>query len=389
MVLFRLDMKFVEKLKNPFRFLRSWFWVLYYGYPAKKLTVIAVTGTDGKTTTVCLIYEILKAAGFKVGMVSTVGVKIDDRSIEAGLHVTTPDEDVMQKLFRQMVDAGCTHVVIEVTSHKLAQYKTEGYNVKVAVLTNITHEHLDYHGTMDEYRAAKMRLFKGVQFPIIKYSKTKIKDINPSLDGEYNKYNIGAAEAVAKILKIQETITKQVIKDFAGVPGRREEIKMGQKFRCIVDFAHTPNGLKSLLESLRQAQGRLILVFGCTGERDREKRPVMGKIARSLADIVIVTSDDVRGESLDDIYRDIMKDTTSELRSSPPNLGGDREVVYREDDRDKAIEMAVKMAEDGDIVAAAGMGHETTQLIGKIELKRSDKIAFQNAIKNKNSGAGH
>jgi len=243
----------LEKLKNPFRWLRSWFWVLYFGYPAKKLTVIAVTGTDGKTTVVNLIYEILKAAGFKAGMISTVGGKIGDQAIEMGLHVTTPDEEVMQKLFKQMVDAGCTHAVVEVTSHRLAQYKTEGYNVKIAVLTNITHEHLDYHGTMEEYMAAKMRLFRNVEYAvlpdsqlnpktkIIKYSKTKIKDINPSLEGEYNKRNIAAAEAVARILKIEKVVPR-VVRSFSGVPGRREEIKMGQKFRCVVDFAHTPTG---------------------------------------------------------------------------------------------------------------------------------------------------
>lgn len=350
--------RFLEKLKNPFRWLRSWFWVLYYGYPAKKLTVIAVTGTDGKTTVVNLIYEILRAAGYKTGLVSTVWAKIDDQVIDMGLHVTTPDEDVMQKLFRQMVDAGCTHAVIEVTSHRLAQYKTEGYNVKIAVLTNITHEHLDYHGTFEEYRKAKMKLFRNVEHAVLKYPKTRLKEISPALAGEYNKENIGAATVVAEILDIRSQIVEGVVKNFAGVPGRREEIKMGQKFRCIVDFAHTPNGLKSLLESLK-GRGRLILVFGCTGERDKEKRPIMGEIADKYADEVIVTTDDVRNDSQDEIYRQIAS-----------------KKAIREDDRDKAIEMAVKMAKEGDIVVAAGMGHEKTQLIGKREIRRSDREAF-------------
>lgn len=381
-----------EKLKNPFRWLRSWFWVLYFGYPAKKLTVIAVTGTDGKTTTVNLIYEILRAAGYKVGMVSTVGARIGNKVVGLRLHVTTPDEEVMQKLFKQMVDAGCTHAVIEVTSHRLAQYKTEGYNVKIAVLTNITHEHLDYHGTMEEYVAAKARLFRHVPFAVLNrddplfenlkfkisnlnsgganalranfkiqisnYSKTKLRDINPSLEGEYNKQNIAAAEAVAKILDVRSQIVEKVVRNFAGVPGRREEVKMGQKFRCIVDFAHTPNGLKNLLESLK-GKGRLILVFGCTGERDKDKRPIMGEIADKYADIVIVTTDDVRNESQDEIYKQI----------------GSKKAI-REDDRDKAIMMAVKMAKPGDVVVAAGMGHEQTQLIGRVEIRRSDKEAF-------------
>jgi len=348
---------FLEKIKNPFRWVRSWFWVLYYGYPAKKLMVIAVTGTDGKTTVVNLIYEILRAAGFKAGMVSTVWAKINDEVINMGLHVTTPDEDVMQKLFKQMVGAGCTHAVIEVTSHRLAQYKTEGYNVKIGVLTNITHEHLDYHGTMEEYVAVKMRLFRNVEHAVLKYPKTRLKEISPALAGEYNKENIGAAEAVAKILKVEKFVPL-VVRSFSGVPGRREEIRLGQKFRCIVDFAHTPNGLKNLLESLK-GKGRLILVFGCTGERDKDKRPIMGEIADKYADVVIVTTDDVRNESQDEIYKQI----------------GSKKSI-REDDRDKAIMMAVKMAKEGDVVVAAGMGHEQTQLIGKREIRRSDRGAF-------------
>lgn len=323
--------------------------------------MIAVTGTDGKTTVVNLIYEILKAAGIKAGMISTIGGKIGDQPIEMGLHVTTPDEDVMQKLFKQMVDAGCTHAVIEVTSHRLAQNKTEGYNVKIAVLTNITHEHLDYHGTFEEYRRAKLKLFKGVKYAVLNYQRTRLKDINPALAGEYNKYNIGAAEAVAKILGIQYSVIGEVVKNFAGVPGRREEIKNNLGIKCIVDFAHTPNGLENLLKSLK-GRGKLILVFGCTGERDKVKRPIMGEIADKYADEVIVTTDDVRNEPQDKIYEQI--------------VAGMKRKPLREDDRDKAIEMAVKMAKPGDVVVAAGMGHEKTQLIGKREIRRSDREAF-------------
>ncbi|TSC86384.1 MAG: UDP-N-acetylmuramoyl-L-alanyl-D-glutamate--2,6-diaminopimelate ligase, partial [Microgenomates group bacterium Gr01-1014_16] len=373
-----------EKLKNPFRWVRSWFWVMYYGYPARKLTVIAVTGTDGKTTVVNLIYEILKAAGYKTGLVSTVWAKVGDEIIDMGLHVTTPDEEVMQKLFRRMVDAGCTHAVIEVTSHRLAQYKTEGYNIKIAVLTNITHEHLDYHGTFENYRNAKLKLFKNVEYSVLNqddpsfdvmkdkvtgklviYGKGYSFKVSPFLAGEYNEYNIGAAEAVAKIFNVQSSMINGVFKNYGGVPGRREEIRMGQKFRCIVDFAHTPNGLKNLLESLK-GKGKLILVFGCTGERDKDKRPIMGKIASGLADIVIVTTDDQRDESQDEIYDMIMSNVQSSMLNK----------FKREDDRDKAIIMAVKMAKPGDVVVAAGMGHEQTQLIGKTEIRRSDRQAF-------------
>ena len=199
-----------------------------------------------------------------------------------------------------------------------------------------------------------------------------MRDISTSLGGDYNKYNIGAAVAVAKIFKIQDSIINKVIKEFKGVPGRREEIKLGQDFRAIVDFAHTPNGLKSLLESLRkETKNKLILIFGCTGERDKDKRPIMGEIADKYADVVTVTTDDQRNESQDEIYKQIIS-KIQETRNKK---------IFREDDRDKAIEMAVEMAKPGDIVVAAGMGHETTQLIGKIERKRSDKEAFEKAIK--------
>ena len=252
----------VRKLKNWYHWLRSWFWVWYYGYPAKKLIVIGVTGTDGKTTTATLIYEILKAAGYKTGLVSTVKAMIGEKEVDMELHVTNPDAAVLQKLLRKMVDEGCTHAVLEVTSHGLDQNRVVGCNFYIGVLTNITHEHLDYHGTMERYIAAKMKLFRGVKYAVLpnfqinpnaqifKFEKSKIKQISPSLAGEYNRYNIGAAEAVAKILNI-EKVVPLVAQSFSGVPGRREEVKMGQNFRCIVDFAHTPNALEQLLKSLR------------------------------------------------------------------------------------------------------------------------------------------
>src|SRR3989344_3282959 len=319
-------------LKNLWHLVDAWWWVGAWGYPGRSLTAIGVTGTDGKTTTATLVYEMLRAAGYKAGLVTTVAAKIGDTALDMALHVTNPEPKVLQEMLRRMADGGCTHAVIEVTSHGLDQHRVAGCNFRVAVLTNISHEHLDYHGTMERYMAAKLKLFKGVKYAvlngddpsfnnfqlsisnfqikpqIIKFSKTKIKEISPALGGEYNKYNIGAAAAVAAIFKIQETIIKRVVKNFAGVPGRREEVDLGQKFRAIVDFAHTPNALEQLLMSLREnlGKGKLILVFGCTGERDRDKRPIMGKAAEKWADKIVVTSDDVRGESQDKIYEQIV-----------------------------------------------------------------------------------
>lgn len=380
-----------------------------FGYPARKLTVIGVTGTDGKTTTVNLIYEMLRAAGFKVGLVSTVWVKINGEVVNMRLHVTNPDARGLQGLLRRMVEAGCTHAVLEVTSHGLDQNRAVGCNFYVGVLTNITHEHLDYHGSFEDYKEAKLRLFRDAKYAvlnqddssfgwfksrisnlkcqkIIQYTKSKISSVSPTLAGDYNKYNIGAAEAVSKIFKIQDSIINKVVKEFKGVPGRREEVRMGQNFRCIVDFAHTPNALEQLLKSLkteRAPKSKLILVFGCTGERDRGKRPIMGEIAARLADQVVITSDDVRGEDQNQIVRDILSGILpSDL---PPNLGGRNKdgsigKIWVENDRDKAIEMAVEMARPGDIVVAAGMGHETTQLVGKREITRSDRQAFEKAL---------
>ncbi|OGD02304.1 hypothetical protein A2354_03655 [Candidatus Amesbacteria bacterium RIFOXYB1_FULL_47_12] len=414
-----------QRVKNIYHYLVSVVMIAWYRYPARKMFVIGVTGTDGKTTTATLIYEILRAAGLNAALISTVAAKIGGEEVDTGLHTTNPDARRMQPLLRRMADAGVTHLVLEVTAHGLDQYRVLGCNFAVGVLTNITHEHLDDFVTMERYRRAKLKLFKGVKFAvlnaddpsfknfqfsifnfksnsktrIIKYSKSKLKDISPALWGDYNRYNIGAAEAVARILEVRSQIVETVIKDFEGVPGRREEVKAGQKFRVIVDFAHTPNALDQVLLQLRKelgAEKRLILVFGCTGERDKGKRPMMGEIASRLADVVIITSDDMRSESQDEIARQIMSGITPELRSSPLKFSsptrvfavrgdkrGDMKIV-KENDRGEAIKKAIKEAGPGDIVLLAGKGHERTILIGKTERPWSDAEEAKRAIR----GAG-
>lgn len=389
-----MQQSFREKLKQPKRWLRSWIAVWVNGYPTRQMRVVGITGTDGKTTTCMLTYEILKEAKFNVGVVTTVGIKyfVDGKEtfMEMGLHVTNPDAPVMQKLLKTMKDAGVKVAVLEVTSHRLAQLKTVGYNVEVGVLTNLTREHLDYHGTMDNYARAKLRLFMGVRYAvlnkedewfrffreqivknspqtkIIEYAKTSIKKISPRLGGEYNKYNISAAVEVASIFGVDLSVVEKVIQSFPGVLGRREEVENKLGIRMIVDFAHTPNALEKLLISLRDEmgkKGKLILVFGCTGERDRGKRPEMGLVAEKFADEVVVTADDPRSEDLGEIYEQITLKTQKKF--------------LRVDDRDEAILTAVKMANKGDVVVASGMGHEKTILIGKKEISRSDRAAFE------------
>ncbi len=404
-----MQKSFTEQLKQPIRWLRSWGWVLINGYPAKRLTVIGVTGTDGKTTTCWLIYEMLKAAELSVGMITTVGIKYflngKETVMENALHVTNPDAKVVQAWFKKMADVGVKYVIMETTSHRLAQMKTVGYNTQIAVLTNLTREHLDYHGTMENYAGAKAKLFKNAKYAvlnkdsewfeyfrkisnrakIVEYSKTDLRDINSKLSGDYNKYNIAAAKAVAEIVGVSTNTVAKVVKDFSGVPGRKEEVKNKLGIKMIVDFAHTPNALQQLLVSLKEeTKGKIILVFGCTGERDKGKRPEMGVVAKKFADEVIVTADDPRSEDLGEIYKEITKDVPHPNPS--PNIStkshgyaaGEGDFKFlREDDRDKAIEMAVRMAKKGDTVVAAGMGHEQTMLIKGQEINRSDRAAFE------------
>lgn len=373
----------IKLMKNLWHWGTSWGYAILNGLPANRLSVVGITGTDGKTTTSHLVYEMLKAAGIKVALISTVAAYIGDEEVDTGFHVTTPDARLLQPLLKRIADRGFTHLVLEVTSHGLDQNRLAGVRFDVGIITNITHEHLDYHGTFEKYKKAKMKLLRMAKHPIYKYAKTKIKIDNPMLVGEYNKYNIGAAEAVAKMFDIQYSIINEVVKNFTGVPGRMEEIKLGQKFRAIVDFAHTPNALEQVLKVLRVqrvAHKKLIVVFGCAGLRDHTKRPMMGDAARKLADVAIVTAEDPRTEKMDDIYRQI----TSPLPSPEFRRGGSTAMegeVFREDDRQKAINLAVGMAKPGDIVVVTGKGHEKSMCFGKTEYPWSDQEAFKKAIK--------
>ena len=367
------------------------------GFAGRKLKIIGVTGTDGKTTTSHLIYEILRNAGFKVALVSTVAAYIGDEEIDTGFHVTSPEPWLLQPLLKKIEKKGFTHLVLEVTSHGLDQNRFVGVKFYVGVITNITHEHLDYHGTFEKYKVAKLKLLRMARHPIFKYAKSKMRVDNPALAGEYNLYNIGAAEAVVKIFGVRYSVVSEVVKNFAGVPGRMEEIKLGQPFRAIVDFAHTPNALEQVLKELRKQlflpldsardENKLILVFGCAGLRDHAKRPMMGKIAARLADKVIITAEDPRTESLDDIYRQITsslpspESSTSRFagrRGGSTAVGGE---VFRVDDRQLAINKAVSLAKPGDIVVVTGKGHEKSMCFGKTEYPWSDREAVGKAIR--------
>ena len=383
-----------QDLIGKYKNIRHWFdsvWeVIKAGYPARKLVVIGVTGTDGKTTTSHLIYEILKSSGFKVAMLSTVAGYIGGEEIDTGFHVTTPDAKFLQPFIKRVVNAGMTHLVLEVTSHGLDQHRVLGCNIKIAVITNITHEHLDYHKNMANYIAAKAKILRSAHCavlnrddPSFEYFSSQVGRLTKivpftkwpdsrrslALAGDYNRYNIAAAAAVAKVLKAEKGVPL-VAQSFSGVPGRMEEIYLGQNFRAIVDFAHTPAALEQVLSTLK-CSGKLILVFGCAGLRDKTKRPMMGQIAVKYADKIIITTEDPRTEKLDDIYKNIIGALSNEQCA----------MSIREDDRFKAIQLAVKLARKGDIVVLTGKGHEKSMCFGKTEYPWSDRDALEKAIK--------
>lgn len=426
----------VGRYKNTLHFLTSVKETIKNGYPARKLKVIGVTGTDGKTTTAHLIYEILRKTGKKAALVSTIGAFIGDEIIDTGHHVTNPDATVLQPLLKRMVKKGIEYVVLEATSHGLDQHRVLGCNFLVGVLTNVTHEHLDYHKTFEKYKAAKRKLFRGVKYAvlnrddpsfnyfvagtkkgaqIISYSlqrdatlrvaaikQTKdamdfnIKEgghifkIKTSLSGKYNIANILAAAGAARAFEIGWREIKKAIEEFRNVAGRMQEVNLGQPFKVIVDFAHTPNGLENLFETLngqKAKNGRLIVVFGCAGERDREKRQVMGEISGKLADVSIFTAEDPRREDVNVIIDRIVggvknAGATEAIKTELTNPRAPKKNRYAvEPDRKKAIELAISVARKDDIVAICGKGHEKTMNFNGVEYPWSDTQAAEEILR--------
>ncbi len=403
----------------------------FYGFPARQLTMIGVTGTDGKTTTSNLIFEILLAAGLRGGIVSTVNAVLGDEVVETGLHVTTPEAPDVQRYLARMAGAGLSHVVLESTSHGLAQHRVSGCEFDIGVVTNITHEHLDFHGSYEGYRAAKARLFisladtvnKGhgnprlavlnrddssfaylsqlVTVPQIAYSLHHIGEgvwaenirhdgsgthftacgpgfcfeVDSALMGDYNVSNCLAAIAATVVgLGIDPEKARRGIAGLRGVPGRMEQIHLNQDFLAIVDFAHTPNALQSALSTARQmTEGRLIAVFGSAGLRDRQKRRMMAEVSLKLADMTVLTAEDPRTEALDDIL--------AEMATAAVSAGGvEGQNFLLVSDRGKALRQAVQMARPGDLVIACGKGHEQSMCFGMVEYPWDDRTALRAAI---------
>jgi UDP-N-acetylmuramoyl-L-alanyl-D-glutamate--2,6-diaminopimelate ligase len=388
----------------------------FYDYPSRKFTLIGVTGTNGKTTTTNLIAKIFEDQGKKVGLIGTIHNRIGDKIIP--VERTTPESSDLQKLFQEMVENDVNYVVMEVSSHALDLERVRGSEFDIAVFTNLTQDHLDYHQTMEEYYQAKAKLFKGmgtknVKFAVIngddswgqkllketesakisygidyevdvKAENIKISasgvsyhiGTNPvklQLTGKFNVYNSLAAltVALAEGVSLKDAIAS--LEKVSGIAGRFQLVEGTEDFAVIVDYAHTPDSLVNILTTAREfARGRIITVFGCGGDRDRSKRPLMGKAAAQYSDYCIVTSDNPRSEDPERIIKDILPGLEEIM---------DKDKYQTIIDRKRAIEEAINLARKDDIIIIAGKGHETYQEIKGRKYPFDDKRVAEEILK--------
>ena len=399
---------FIYKLKRHFHFfktglMRGLIGQVKYKFPAKELKIIAITGTDGKTTSSTLLYHVLKKANKKVALISTVAAYIGAEKIKTGLHVTSPDPYQLQKLLRKMVDSKVEYLVLEVTSHGAYQYRTWGIKPLIAGLTNIDHEHLDYHLTPEKYLKAKVLILNKANKVVINNQDSNYQLIRANLnhqteqilgyknqdgislevskaikDGfveDYNKTNARLVYTIAKELEVSDQQVVKAFTSFPVIPGRMQEIATKKPYRIIIDFAHTPQGLEAALTALssqlKDKNGRLITIYGAAGLRDSKKRPIMGEIGARLADLVIFTAEDPRTE-----------DVWSIIRQLKENLHQDLDKVMSIADRKEAIDFALtKLAKKGDIIAILGKGHEQSMCFGKKEYPWNDASVVKEILK--------
>ena len=381
----------------------------WFGNPADSLKLLGVTGTNGKTSVTYMMKKILEKAGYKVGLIGTIQNMIGDEIIAA--HNTTPNAYELNSLFALMKAKGCTYVIMEVSSHALDQSRVYRLNFEAAMFTNLTQDHLDYHITMDNYLAAKKKLFymcktavinsddpyaqrlcEGLDCKITTYSlgdastysakcvkyrpasveyefvsDSEIGHIKVNTGGKFTAYNSLCAAACAVEIGIPLATAAEALKELHGVKGRAEVVPTGRDFTVIIDYAHTPDGLKNILSTFRECEkNRLIAVFGCGGDRDKTKRPIMGNIAAHYSDYAIVTSDNPRTEEPAAIIEDILE-----------GMKGAVIPVKVIENRIEAIKFAVSIAKKDDIIVLAGKGHETYQILktGTIHLDEREVVA--------------
>jgi UDP-N-acetylmuramoyl-L-alanyl-D-glutamate--2,6-diaminopimelate ligase len=390
-----------------------------YDNPSEELTLVGITGTNGKTTTSYLLASIFEAAGIRCGRIGTVGYRIGDREFEAAR--TTPEAPELQRMLREMVEEGCGACVMEVSSHALTLRRADRLHFAAAIFTNLTRDHLDFHRDMEAYFVAKRRLAellpetgmavtnlddpRGRDFAAaarrpVTYAIDAAADVRPGplsfsleglsfevrtprgtlrltspLVGRPNAYNILAAAAAAMALDIPFSAIERGIAQLSDVPGRFQVVSSpSDDVRVVVDYAHTDDALKNLLETARPlAAGRVITVFGCGGDRDRTKRPLMGAVAARLSDLVIITSDNPRSEDPNQIIEEVKRGIVVPADRTPPGGSPTRSTPYLSIvDRKTAIERAVREASAGDLVLVAGKGHEKYQVIGERTLPFDD-----------------
>jgi UDP-N-acetylmuramoyl-L-alanyl-D-glutamate--2,6-diaminopimelate ligase len=375
----------------------------FFGRPGDRLAIVGVTGTNGKTTTTYLLESVFRRSGRVPGLIGTTGLRIDGEPVP--FPRTTPEAPDLHRLLARMADAGVEAVAMEVSSHGLHQHRIDGIRFQCSVFTNLSQDHLDYHASMEEYFEAKARLFtpelseRAVvnldspegrrllrpDLPTVTFGQEPGADVRATdvratrsgisfrvgdleirsfLRGGFNVENCLAALATARTLGIPDDVTARGIADVQGVPGRVETVEEGQDFLVVVDYAHTPDGVENVLQAARSlAGGRLIVVLGCGGNRDRAKRPLMGRAATSLADLSVITSDNPRSEDPLAIIAEIEPGAKD---------GGGRYVI--EPERRAAIKLAVSEAGEGDVVVIAGKGHETGQEFADRTVPFDDRI---------------
>lgn len=390
-------------MEQGFRIGRGFFWQAWYLFPAKKLKVIAVTGTNGKTTTSCYINEVLKYAGLKTAIYTTAIIEIDGRVEPNKTHYTLVKQRLVQQFFSRARKTGVDWVVLEVTSHAIDQHRILGTTVDIAVMTNLTQDHLDYHGTMEEYARVKSLLFGGRFHPrisvlnidderyeffakkaegrVITYGKNKEADVRllspngvglsnsatidykdenyalkTNLRGEFNLYNSAAAVCAGLAVGIDMSVATKGVEKLVAVPGRMEKIEEGQPFEVFVDFAYTPDALEKALRALKDTtKGSVRIVFGATGDRDKSKRPLMGQVVAKWADRIYLTDDETYTEDPKQIREDVFEGIINAKAEDKTKVIASRT---------EAIERAFKEASPGDAILLAGLGHETTRNIG-------------------------
>ena len=380
-----------------------------FGASVDKMTLIGITGTNGKTTTAFIVKDILKEFNIKSGLIGTVKNMVGDKEFHTEL--TTPDPYDMHKLFKMMEDDGIKYCVMETSSQAFHQMRLAGIHFKVGVFTNLTQDHLDYHGTIEEYKKCKKELFKacdiavmnaddeasqfmmdGVSCENISYGVEKKSDIKASniellenkvtyrinnelnvdfhIPGDFSVYNSLAAIGAVSALGFSLEDTVKAISQAKSVKGRLELVETNTPFGVIIDYAHTPDGLEKAINAVRGfTKGRVITLFGCGGDRDKTKRPKMGRMATELSDIVIVTTDNPRTEAPDEIIKEILIGTV-----------GSKAEVITITDRSEAIAEALKIAKQGDTILLAGKGHETYQVIGTERVHYDEREVIKSAL---------